>query len=578
MTAVCLLLSAPQALAAKDPTVSEVELMRHDRETKMPYLDKSFIRSEINVKKLREKQNFIGDNAKDLEQLIDRAIVAYTPARAARERISLAKRRILAALRSLFPEASFEVNDRKGDLSDSDFNSYGYKFKMRQALFRGGVLWNALLQEKAGLEAAEKEYAAALEDVVNDVAAAYFEYNRSLSVIKSQEEVVAELEKYVKISERKYKEEIISEIEHLNVQSLYSQINYDHETSKQELELALLDLQKLLGLEVEDKIDIKPVYKIEDLLAETRKEEKAGNDAEKAEGKSDKKEDKASDKTDKPEKAEKTNKKEAKKPEEPLTDQGSLSFLAPDAEGKDLNLTQLVDMAYLNRPELQVEAAKLESARLEERMRWGNFLPHADAVLEFGKLGEAFDEIDQRPSLEREFRFSLEFNWNVAGNKIGYTYENSQTAPTVSQFQGGQGSNTRRNTFSVGILDNLKDFVDTKEAEVARLDQITQLEKKEKEIIQEVKKSYFDYQKAKIQVKSSLQRVDYRQRLGQLSKHKLEKNEVQISEYLQAQIDLLQELTTLHKALSDYNTAKAKLNHSVGVRNFLPLLGNGSHE
>lgn len=530
------------AYAQKDPAVTEVDVLRHERETKMPYLDRGFIRSEINIPKIKDKKDFLAGNEKTLQDLVKRATLVYTPARAARERVSLARRRILVALRTLFPEASFELGDRSGDLSDSAFNSTNYRFRFKQPIFRGGALWNTLLQEKAGLEAAEKEYDAAIADVISEVAAAYFEYNRAKQVSESQEKAVDAMLRYTEISEKKYKEDIISEIERLNVQSISSQARYDLETSLQELELAKLELQKMLGLDLDDDFKVSAGYDLQALLNKSGSE-----DAEPL--------------------------KDSKAPETeavPGAPEEKREYSFGDAE-KKLALNELVDMSYANRPELRVEAAKLQSARLEERIRHGKFLPQADATLEFGKLGEAFDELDLTPSMEREFRFMLEFNWNVGGNKVGYTYDNTQSAPTVSQFQGGSGSNTRRNALSFGLLDSLKDFADAKEAEVLKLDQVTQLEKKEKEVIQDVKKSYFDYQKAKIQVNSSLQRVDYRRRLLQLSKHKLEKNEVQISEYLQSEVDVLGELTTLHKALADYYTAKARLNHAVGVRNYLPL-------
>ncbi len=536
---VLLILGAFSAFAQKDPAVTEVNALRQEREVKMPYLDKGYIQSEINIPKIRDKKAFLLGNEKSLQDMIRRATAVYTPARAARERVSLARRRILVALRTLFPETAFELTDKTGDLSDSAFNSTNYKFKFKQPIFRGGALWNTLLQEKAGLEAAEKEYDAAIADVINEVAAAYFEYNRALQVSQSQEQSVDSMLRYADISERKYKEDIISEIEHLNVQSLSSQVRYDHETSLQELELSKLELQKMLGLELDDDFKVASIYDVGAMLSKNKIENKDESDPQ--------------DSTAVP-----------GAPEE------NEEYDFGDAE-RVMTLGELVDTAYTNRPELRVEAAKLQSARLEERIRFGKFLPQADATLEFGKLGEAFDENDLTPSMEREFRFMLEFNWNVGGNKIGYNYDNNQTAPTVSQFQGGAGSNTRGNTLTFGLLDGLKDFADAKEAEVLKLDQVTQLEKKEKEVIQDVKKSYFDYQKAKIQVKSSLQRVDYRQRLVQLSKHKLEKNEIQISEYLQSEIDLLGERTSLHKALADYYTARARLNHAIGVRNYLPL-------
>ncbi len=521
------------ACGAETDLWSEVSELRQERTEKMPYLDTSFIDSEINPEKISQTMDFLKGPPKTLNKVLDRAAQVYTPARASRERISLAQRRILAALRALFPEASYEFSDKDGLLSIDKFNHQDYKFKFRQPLFRGGVLWNTLLQEKAGLESAEREYAARVNDLINEVSAAYFEYERTLKVVTSQAAAIEQMEKYAGMSKRKLKENIVSQIENLNAQSIFSQMTYDYETSKQELELAKLDLQRYLDLDFEAPLEIVSLYKIEDLLKD------AGEDSGEA---------------------------------------GNADY---DPFGKSAKpmptLAELVDLSYQHRPELQVESSKLESARLEERIRHGKLMPTADVVLEFGKMGEAFDNIEVNPGLRREFRLMLEFNWNFAGNKVNYTFENSESAPSVSQFQGSTGSQTTRNTIAVGILDGLEDFAQVKEAEVSRLDQISELEKTEKETVQDVKQSFYDYQKAKIQMKSSIQRADYRRRLAMLSKHRLEKNEIQISEYMQAEIDLLQEQATLHKAVADYYTAKAKLNHAIGLSHYFPIEGlNGS--
>jgi outer membrane protein TolC len=508
----------------------QVKVLREERYDRMPYLDRGYIRSEIRPEKIEQKNQFISaKDKKNLDELVARAIAVHTPARAAEERVALAKRRILAAVRGLFPEASLKLENRTGELSDQEFNNKNYRVTLRQPVFRGGILWNTLLQEKAGLEAAQKEYKAVIEDLVNDVAAAYFEYNRAVQVLTGQEQIINEMKRYVNISQEKYKAEIVSEIENLNAQSLYSQLQYDHETSKQELELAKLDLQKFLDLSLNDTVTTRSIYQVDQLL----KVQKTSDDA-----------------------------KAAGDPNEVYEFESGRKVPA---------VGDLMDLAYGHRAELQVEAAKLESARYEERVRWGEMIPHADVVLEFGKLGEAFNTQDTNPGLRQEFRVLLDFNWNAAGNKINYTYESDQRAPSVTQFQSGTGSITRRNTVTFGVLDGLKEWADIKEAEVAKLDQVVQLEKTEKEVIYDVKQAYFDYQKARIRVKSSLQRVDYRRRLAELAKFRLGKNEVQVSEYLQAEIDFLQELTTLHKALADYFTAKAKLNHSIGIRNYFSV-------
>ena len=516
----------PEAAITMDEALKDqVKRLRKERQKQMPYLNKATLREKINAEKLRQRRQFGSGGAKSLDDLLERAVEVHTPALASRERIVLAKRRILSAIRGLAPEANFEYNLKKGTLSTDAYTSQNYKVSLTQPIFHGGILWNTLLQEKAGLEAAQKEYVSTIEDLVSDVTAAYLEYNRAYQVVQYQEKTLKTLKHYVDISKQKYKAQLISEIENLNTESLYSLNQYDHETSKQELELAKLDLQRYLDIGLEAPVETRPLYDLDNFVSD-RKESDLGKD------------DQSFD-----------------------IDQGN-----PSAD-----LPELVDLAYQHRAQLQVESSKLDSARLQEKIRLGEFMPKLDLSIDFGKLGESFKAIRLDPGLRQEFRLLVEMTWNIGGNKATWSYENDEKAPSVSQFQTGAGSLTRRNSLQVGVLDGLADWVSVKEAEVAKLDQITQLEKVEKEVIHDVKQSFFDYQKAKIRVKSSIQRYNYRKRLSAYSEHRLGKNEIQVSEYLQAEIDVLTEATTLHKALADYYTAKSKLNHSVGIRNYFPL-------
>ena len=529
---------ASASITRQLPVKDEVKILRSQRAKKMPYLNKAIIRSEITPQKVVEKQKFVASpQAKNLNDLIQRAVELYTPARAARERISLSKRRILAAVRALFPQVTFELQDKAGKLSGDKYNSTNFRFNFRQAIFHGGILWNTLLQEKANLEAAQKEYTSVLEDLVKEVITAYIEYSRALQVVREQETALQAMRQYAQLSKKKFTEGIISEIEHLNTQSLFSQMEYDHETSKQELELAKLDLQRYLDLGMEDHLEIAPLYHVDELIAN-----------QKSEGAEDKNSSPGITSTDK-------------------------DAYSKDDKGKPIPaLGDLVDLAYQHRASLQVESAKLEAARLQERIRWGEVMPKGDLILEFGRLAEAFDTANRQPPLRPEVRVGFEFNWNVGGSKVNYTYDRDDRAPSVSQFLSGVGSRTRSSKMSVGLFDGLSEYAAIKEAEVARLDEITQLEKTEKEVVHDVKQSFFDFQKARIRVKSTLQRVTYRRRLAGLNKHKLEKNEIQISEYLQSEIDAMQEMGNLQKALADYYTAKAKLNNAIGIRNYFSLV------
>ena len=503
------------------PIREEVKILRRERRKKMPYLDKGFMNEKISPKTIKGRQNFELKKKKVLKDLIDRALEVYTPAKASQERVSLAKRRILVAARSLLPEASFNFEFRDGTLSGSNFTGDDYHALFRVPVFRGGILWNTLLKEKAEYRAAKKEYEAVLNQMVSEVASAYYEFNRAQEVYEDKMKVAEQAKKQYAFSKEKFKQGLTSEIEYLNVESMAGQMEYDVQTAKQELELAKLELSRFIDVTRLEDIEIARLYDPEALVA------KAEPSAPNVPGEPERK-----------------------------------PFPSQDLE-------ELVDLAYLHRPELQVEAARLRSARLEERIRRGAFLPRADMIMEFGELGEAFTRDTRNPTHTPEWRAGLEVSTNLLGSKIKYTRDHDENAPSVSQFLQGTGSRVSKNRLEVGIFDGLEDFAELKEAQVKKLEQVIELEKKEQEVVREVKEAYFDYQKARIQVESSLKRNQYRQKLVELAQARLDKAEIEISEYLQAELDLTEERARLHGALADLFKAKSKLNQAIGIRDFV---------
>lgn len=526
--------------AIEEVMAQQVQAMRDERSREMPYLDRVYIRTSITPLMVQKKEAFLNGGTKDLQALIVRARSVHTPAKAAHANIELYNRRMLAAFRKLFPEASLAMNDRVGTQAGNvgDTNPYtgrDWKVSLRQPIFSGGVLWNTFLQEKASLEAAKKQYDKTLAELVFDLSRAYFEYQRTLQTVDEHRAVVEKMKRFADMSEEKFKEKIISEIEYLNVQSLYSQMQFDLESANQELEIAKLDMQKYLDLSSHDDITIAKIYDLNDVIQG-----------------------------------------------QAVPTGGTVGPKAmPDVfkgEEKAPEMPKLIDLSYGHRPELQVEAAKLQATRLAERVRWGEFLPKAFLSYDFGALGDAYDPVtglgaatgaSTEPALKKQWQLMLEMNWNLGGNKVGYTFNRDYRAPNLAEY--GQGANTfiRKNSLDIGVLDGLDAFVNVKDAEVNKLNQVVELEKAEKQVLQDVKQAYYDYQKAVIQVNSTVKRLEYRKRLRDFSEYRLSKKEIEISEYLQAESDLVREKAELHKALKEYFSAKAALNHAVGIQDFL---------
>lgn len=503
------------------PIKEEVKILRAERRKKMPYLDKGYVKETIDPKKIQAKQVFTEGGEKTLKEIVARAENVYTPAQAAKERISLAKRRILVATRELLPGVSFNFELRNGSLSADAFTGNDFHFTVRIPIFRGGILWNTLLREKAEYRAAKKEYDGILNEVVDEVSKAYFEFNRARETYQDKQTLVQRGDQQQGISKKKFEAALISEIESLNVESMTGQFRYDLETAEQELELAKLELQRFLALDIEDPLQIASLYDAGALIKEAETalgEEKPG-----------------------------------------------------ERRALKQSLDEFIDLAYQNRPELQVEAERLRAARLEEKIKKGVFLPRADLLMEAGEMGESFIRNADDPRHSHEWRLGFELSDNLFGNKMKYTFDNDENAPSVSQFLQDSGSQVTRRKLEVGLFDGLEDYTESKEATVKKLEQVIELEKKEREVIREVKEAYFDFHKAEIQVEASLKRNQYRQKLVDYAKLRLEKAEIEISDYLQAESDLAEERARLHRSLADLFKAKSKLNRSIGLRDFLPI-------
>lgn len=502
------------------PVGEEVKILRAEKKKKMPYLDRRYVKETINKKTVEKKGNFTEKGPKTLKAVIERAMEVSTPVKASRERIALARRKIMVAFRELLPSFDFNFDLRKGSLSGDAFTGSNYHAIFKLPVFRGGILWNTFRREKARYQSAKKEYDAVVNELVNEVSNAFFEYNRAQLVFGDKGKLSEGAKKQYEVSRQKYEQSLISEIEYLNVESMSGQLQYEVESAEQELELAKLELQRFLNLEVSDEINVEPVYNIDELIrkADPKSEEK-----------------------------------------------GEKEVVLKQS------LAEFVDLAYQNRPELQVEAADLKVSQLEEQISRGSFLPRADVTFDFGELGEAFTRISDSPNHRPEWHLAFELSQNLLGNKVKYTFDRDENAPSVSQFLQGTGSTVVSRKMEIGALNGLQDYVELKDAQVKKLEQIIELEKKEREVIREVKEAFFDYQKAHIQVLSSLKRNQYRHRLVELSKLRLEKAEIEISEYLQAELDLAEERKKLHGALSDLYKAKSKLNRSIGIRDYLPM-------
>jgi len=149
-----------------------------------------------------------------------RSIQVSLPKEIAEHRRNMYTWTFTKAIRDLFPEVTFYLDREDGSLSTGSYESKQYYVELIQPIFKGFTLINSTLQEKYNRASAQDEVKDAIERTVFDAFLSFFEMTRAKLVYENHYELREKTRKYVKQSEAKKNQGLISEIEHLNVLSL----------------------------------------------------------------------------------------------------------------------------------------------------------------------------------------------------------------------------------------------------------------------------------------------------------------------------------------------------------------------
>ena len=471
-------------------------------------------------------------NMLNLPDAVERGIAVSIPKEIARTKKSLQTRKFVSAIRDLFPEFKFMYHWEFGSLTGGRYKDNTFSFDMKQPLFQGFSLVNSVLKVKHNRKAAIEEIQEAVNTAIYDTMLAYFELTRANLVYQNHVDLAEASQRYTEMSDRKKKEGLISEIENLNVQKIHAEVLSERETLWGEKETAALELKKVLRINPQTKINVAPLY---------------GTDSENL-------------------KLIENFGREVK------IEAGKLKF------GDEATLDDFLILAYEHRPDLKVEENLLIANRYAEKAVKGKWLPTSELTLNMGQKRDfMYSGVNPdgspriTPPFGRDFKLMIVNKWNLGGSTMEHNFTREQTAPSVTTFQGGQGTTKTYNSFSAALLDNLEQFEDVKQAELDTVEQLEAYDSAEREAVREVVEAFYGYRSAIIKLQAITKGLDYHERSVQLSKLKLDQNEIQLSEYMETLQDLTTQRDEYHNAMADYFFAKADLNHAVGLQDLVPI-------
>lgn len=232
----------------------------------------------------------------------------------------------------------------------------------------------------------------------------------------------------------------------------------------------------------------------------------------------------------------------------------------------DVRYEEALHAAFLNRAELKINSLMVEYYRYGKKVAKAKYWPKIDIMGNWGLAKEEFVSEDQgtdaNQKLAQQWYAGVKGSMPFWGSTAEYSWTREQWVPVVSAYQ---GTEALTNTVKVNILDKLSVYSDDMSADVDYARSQQELNKVTQDITLEVREGCFGYEKALVQLETSSKKVAYQESDLAFIKLKRSMDEAQDSNVIESMIKYYQEKFAYIQAITDYLTAVATVNKSIGT-------------
>ncbi len=225
-----------------------------------------------------------------------------------------------------------------------------------------------------------------------------------------------------------------------------------------------------------------------------------------------------------------------------------------------LDLNNCLLLAYQNRPELHMNELLQESAEYDEKIAKSKDDFKVDFTGFLGESGGAYKT--ENLDMGSDWYVGLKASKPWLGNIGSYSYTNNKTSPRLGQ---STRTSAESHSFELGILNNITSYSEKQSALIGKLKAESELIEIEKAINLEVREAFNNYEKAVIQIKNTLDKIEFRSEEVKVLQSQAELNEALLSQVLEAEVKLNDERALHHQAIASYKTALANLNKAIGL-------------
>lgn len=230
----------------------------------------------------------------------------------------------------------------------------------------------------------------------------------------------------------------------------------------------------------------------------------------------------------------------------------------------DMSLDECMDLAFRHRPDLKSKEYMVEFNDYERKIAKSKDQLKVDLTGTYGKSGGAYES--EALNMSNDWYMGFKVSKPLGGNTLAASYTKEETSE-----KHGQSSRTESagKSLELGILDNLQSFSEKKSTEIALKKAKDEFQQAKDAIFKEVKESYLNYKKGTLQVRANLNKTKHKEEELKLAKARSELNEIPLSEFMRAHMNLTDEKSFYIDALGSMYQSLAKLNKATGYTLFL---------
>ncbi len=207
----------------------------------------------------------ISDQVVTLNEAVDIGVANNSKMQALKKKVEVGDAKLAEAKRALLPTMQGVIEEIKGlagTIPGSNpphgryYKGRSYKLNMNQPVFYGGELILTVKQAEENLKLTESNFHKEQNDYIHEVRKAYYgavkaEYNAKYQA--DLYELVKQL--YGRIKQMR-DAKVISEVDFLNVESLYYQVNFQSESAQNDLLSSRMVIQQALNLDAAQEVPV----------------------------------------------------------------------------------------------------------------------------------------------------------------------------------------------------------------------------------------------------------------------------------------------------------------------------------